>query len=83
MTTPGQDKLIEQLLDGGVELESLGLEQLPVEDLIQAIAALRGRVLVTTSLLEQMSEQIKLIDAFSRPKTKRYFYVASGSRRIQ
>lgn len=70
--------IIDALLSSGPEFDDLHLEQLPQEDLLQLLQALRGHCLRLTSLVGELSDQIKIVDAFARPTTSRKFFYAPG-----
>lgn len=79
---PESNKIIKQLLDEKVELSDMGLDKLTATELIQAIVLLRANVLMLTSLVGVLSEQIRMVDDFARPQTTRLYY-APLKRRIQ
>jgi hypothetical protein len=79
-----QPGLVDLLLDGDIEFDEIQLEQLPQEDLLNLIQVLRGHVLQLHALVAELSDQVKIIDAFARPKTsRRYFYVPGKDKVIQ
>ncbi len=84
MTTPkSNEQIVAELLEDGVEFSTIDLEQMPAEDLIAIIQALRGHTLQLHSLVGELSEQIKIIDVFARPKVRRFYYAPGREHIIQ
>lgn len=74
--------IIDALLSSDLEFDDLHLEQMAQEDLLQLLQALRGHCLRLTALVGDLSDQIKIIDAFARPATSRKFFYVPGKERI-
>ncbi len=77
------EQIVAELLEEGVEFSTIDLEQMPQEDLIQIVQILRGHILQLSGLIGELSEQIKIVDAFARPKSRRFYYVPGKEHIIQ
>lgn len=84
MTSQDIDELVNKLIDNTVEFDELRLEDATPEELVKIVRTLRGHVLRLSSLVGELSDCIKIVDAFARPKVpRRYIYVAGRERIIQ
>lgn len=82
MTEQERGKLIDQLLDGGVELSDIDWEKLDQSDLVEVVQVLRGHLLRLSSLVGELSDRIRIVDAFAHPKTSRRYFYAPGKDKI-
>lgn len=63
--------MLDRLLDGIIEFDQLGLESMPQEDVLALLRAMRGHVLCLTSLIDELSEKMRAVEEFARPRTSR------------
>lgn len=84
MIVPQSDNhLIKLLLDDGVEIKDIDLSQTPRESLILAVKVLRAHDLMLMSVVSALSDQLRMIDAFARPQTRRAFHAQDKDNIVQ
>ncbi len=67
------ESVVARLLDGSIEFDDLSLSLMPQDELVALLQALRGHCLRLAGMVKELSDQIQIVDAFARPKTKRAF----------
>lgn len=74
--------ILDQLLNAEIEFDAISLEQLPQDEVLHLLKVLRGHTLQLHSLVQELAEKMKAVEAFARPRSRRFYYGDNPGRLI-